>query len=124
MAENGAAPPSTRKPHKVGWAEAARDFLIFCAGKGQLPLGGVIVIVLAIVGRASTEAVDALLSSTIDGFRHGWLVGYGLALVFIVCWTIHIGWTNKIKDAEIDRISKERDAAQKDSMDADIQSSE
>lgn len=85
-----------------------RDTLIASMNKGQLPLMGVMLIILVLVLKLNTEESASILNKMIDLLVKGRIAGYALLGITLVGWFVHIKVQRRIFHNEIDRLSEER----------------
>ena len=96
------------KGSHVTWAQAARDIVIAAINQGQLPILGVLAILILIIWRMPENDVSQLMFQVVEHMRSGALIGYILSFVFAFGWYFH---TKKIRTEfakESQRIGREK----------------
>lgn len=110
------SPRGNSKPKKaVGmtWAQAFRDITVGSMNKGQLPLLGIIAIILVILWRMPPERLSELAFNIIGMLERGDLFGWLLFVLVLASW-----WTNskamrKWYATELDRVGREKSDLQR-----------
>jgi len=114
----------TNKPHKVTLAEMFRDVLVAAINKGQLPQATLALVAVAIILRMPGEDVSVLVGRVFDGLREGYYLGWVLAMLALIGWSLHARGLRSRLTREIQRVAKERTKAQKARISEPIKSSE
>ena len=108
----------------IGFWHMLRDVLVASINKGQFPAALLGLVVLSLIWRMPKEDVGRLVSELMNGLRSGWLLGYVLAGVALVCWYLHARYQRRLITGEMRRIAKERDALQSHTVGKRLGSSE
>jgi len=105
---------STRPKPRTGvtWAQAARDVFIAAINKGQLPILGIILIVLLVVWRMPPDDLVHLTNEVVNDLASRELLGYAISLIFCIGWYFHARWMRRDFSQEYERIGREKSEAQ------------
>ena len=107
--------PSTkpaRNNGKMSWAQACRDIVVTSMNRGQLPILGMIAIVLVLVWKLPEEKATELIFSIFHALQEGALIGYVLFIATVAGWYFHSKWMRKMFSEEAKRIGKEESGLQ------------
>ncbi|MFY3630859.1 hypothetical protein ACOTFH_29865 [Achromobacter xylosoxidans] len=111
--KTGKSPSTTpNKRNRVTWAQAVRDMVTSAINKGQLPLFGLLFVVVCLIFKMPPEDVSKLVFAIFEALKAGDLVGYVIAVVLGGCWYGHARLMRKQYSAEYERIGKEKTSLQ------------
>jgi len=96
----------------MSWAQAFRDMVIAAINRGQLPIFGFFVLLLALIVKMPNEGVSKLVFEILGSLHHGELVGYILCIIIIFFWYAHVRIMRKSFSAEFKRIGQEKSSLQ------------
>jgi hypothetical protein len=100
---------STNKNHRqVTWAEATRDVLVNSMTKGQLPLLGVIGVVLLMLWKTPTTYFPQLWEKVLSGLVSWWLWGYIVAIVELLVLIFGARLFRSVVAKELRRVGQEK----------------
>jgi len=94
------------------WAQAARDIFVAAINKGQLPVLGIILVILLMLYRMPPQDITAVAQKALDHLISLELLGYLLSLLTIVGWFLHARYLRREQTKEYDRIGREKSEAQ------------
>lgn len=107
----------------VGFWQMLRDVLMASMARGQFPLaivGGIFALLLA---RMPGEDVSELAFGVMDGLRNGSLAGFALSAMLLLAWVVHARFQRRSADAELRRVTSERNALQEQLLGSRVESS-
>lgn len=96
----------------MSWAQACRDIVVTSMNRGQLPILGMIAVVLVLVWKLPEERATELVFSLLHALLEGPLVGYALFIITVAGWFFHAKWMRKMFSEEAKRIGKEKSGLQ------------
>ncbi len=108
---------------QIGWAEATRDVVVKLLATGQLPLGGLIAIILLALWRTPNDQMGAFwfaVGSLINFFGG---LGYLLAVLTGAGWFLHARSFRRTSETEVRRLAKLRTKEQQPSFKKQLPSS-
>lgn len=97
---------------EVTWAQAFRDIVVTSMNRGQLPVLGVIAVVVLLVGRMQESDVSTLVFEIFHELKEGQLWGYVLWLLTLAGWFYHAKHTRRMFSDETARIGREKSELQ------------
>ena len=103
---------TTRNSGSMSWAQACRDIVVTSMNRGQLPILGMIAVVLVLVWKLPEERATELVFSLLHALLEGPLVGYALFIITVAGWFFHAKWMRKMFSEEAKRIGKEKSGLQ------------
>lgn len=120
--------PTEKKPRKgqqsVTWAQAFRDVVIASMNRGQLPILGIIGVVLVLIYRMPEQDVSVLVMEIVSSLKKGEGYAYILEGVTIGGWFLHAKLMRKVFSTEAERIGREKSHAQSKAAGTNFKSSE
>lgn len=90
------------------WSAATRDMVVTSINKGQLPILGVLAIVLSVAWRLPEDRLAKLVEDIFASLNSGELIGYTLFVVTLIAWYFHSRYMRKTFSKEYERIGKEK----------------
>lgn len=98
----------SNKKREVGIAEAIRDVFIVAINKGQLPVLGVISVILLILFRVPETEIVSLIREIINSLGKFTIVSYSLNVVLLGGWVWHAKSVRQMHSRECDRVGREK----------------
>jgi hypothetical protein len=90
------------------YAQALRDIVVAAINKGQLPILGIIAIILGILWKMSSEDAGKLAFKVLESLKVNGTIGWFLVLIIIVFWYLHVKSLRRSFSKEYMRIGKEK----------------
>lgn len=103
--------PAKVRP-KFTWAQAVRDMVTAAINKGQLPLFGLLFVIVCLILKMPANEVAELVFAIFDALKAGELVGYLIAIILGGCWYGHARVMRRQYSNEYERIGKEKTSLQ------------
>lgn len=106
--------PNTRSSTASGvtWAQACRDIVITSINRGQLPVLGLIAVMLLLVWKMTPEAASTLLVEVWRDLRYGQMWTYPVLGISLGGWFFHAKSQRRWFSEEMDRVGREKTALQ------------
>ncbi|WP_422452057.1 hypothetical protein [Endozoicomonas sp. ALC066] len=92
----------------VTWAQSVRDITVSSINRGQLPILGVIGLLILVLWRMPPEDVSKLMFQVIEHLTDGGLMGYVLSFILAFGWFYHAKKMRTKFSTECRRIGKEK----------------
>lgn len=93
---------------KVSIAQAVRDVFVAAINKGQLPILGIITILLVILWKMPDEDAGTLVFKILESLTINGTIGWFLLLITIGFWYWHVKYLRRQFSEEYRRIGKEK----------------
>jgi hypothetical protein len=94
------------------WPGAIRDVLVTSLNKGQFPVALVLIVLALIFGRLPAADLSGFLKDFLDRIENNYLFGWILFIIALFGWYFHNRFVKKTYNAEIDRITQEKNQLQ------------
>ena len=98
----------SKERNSFNWAKAFRDIVVTSINKGQLPLLGVIAIVLLILHKTPESEFKGIFIIFAERLGTLSIVAYLGFVIFPICWYYHTKQMRKHFSREFERIGKEK----------------
>lgn len=108
MTQNSRSNNKNLNGTKIGFYHMLRDVFVTSLNKGQFPIAGVLVIFCIIFCRIPAEDLSKFLMSLINKFEQGYIAGWALMFITVLCWFFNTRHIRKIHAREIDRMAAEK----------------
>lgn len=108
----GTARTTRPRSGSMSWAQSFRDMVVAAINKGQLPVLGVLFVVLLFIFKLPEERIGDLARDLLMHLIDGSLGGYLLAVVFGSSWFFHAKAMRRSFSSEVDRIGREKSELQ------------
>lgn len=95
-------------PTKVSWAGAFRDIVVTSMNRGQLPILGVLALVMMLLWKLNEQDAAKLVFQLFEALRAGDLWGYVLLVLSLVGWYLHLRAQRRMFMEETKRIGREK----------------
>ena len=109
---------------KINLFRMLRDVLIQSMSKGQLPVAGMILLLIVVILKMPGEDVSQLATEVVRLLVKGWLLGWVLAGALAIGWFVHTKKQRQLIVKELDRLSDERNEWQRKFINDKVRSSE
>lgn len=96
----------SRSPYT--WAQSVRDIFVTAINKGQLPLLGVIAMLLLLIFRMPEQHLGDVATEVVASLKHGELWVYLLEALTVFAWYVHAKSMRKTFSEEAERIGREK----------------
>ena len=90
------------------WSQALRDMVISSINRGQLPILGFFIVLVALIFRMPADDVSKLVLDIFTSMKHGETISYPLLIASLFGWFSHARWQRKEFSKECARIGKEK----------------
>ena len=114
----------SKKVSHVTWAQAVRDIVIAAINQGQLPVLGILGILILVIWRMPENDVSQLMFQVVEHMSNGTLIGYILSVIFAFGWYFNSKKMRAEFTEESQRIGKEKSNLQNSLTDVPFNSSE
>lgn len=94
--------------NSVSWAQAVRDIFVTSMNRGQLPVLGMIAIVLLLIWKMPEADAGRLMHDLLSALRAGEMWSYGLLLATLAGWFFHAKFMRREFSDEALRIGREK----------------
>lgn len=108
----------------VGWAQAVRDIVVASINKGQLPILGLLSVILLIIWKMPPADMTEIAKGAFQDLKAGQYVAYLVCFLLICGWYAHTKGMRKQFSLEFERIGNEKSKLQSDAAGAKFKSSE
>lgn len=106
-------PPAQKKPRRgFTWAQAVRDITNQAINRGQLPVLGIIVILLMLIWKMPQEQVGTFVMELLAAFRTNEILGWFFSVILALGWFFHARIMRRLYSLEFERIGREKSSAQ------------
>ena len=96
----------------MSWAQACRDIVVTSMNRGQLPVLGMISVVLVLIWRLPEDKAAELVFSILAALGRGELLAYIFLALTLAGWYFHTKWMRKMFSQEAKRIGREKSGLQ------------
>lgn len=101
-----------KKGYRVTWAQAVRDIVIASMNRGQLPVLGLIGLMLFMIWKMPAEDVTSLAMAILQRLVDWTLAGWALAAAITLAWYVHARKMRQEYSQEFERIGTEKSKLQ------------
>lgn len=116
--------PAKRPQNGVTWPQAVRDIVVTSINRGQLPVLGIIAIVLLLIWKMPGLEAAALAREIFQALRNGELWAYPLLAGALGGWFFHVKSMRRMFSDEAERIGREKSNLQSKLSGVQYQSSD
>lgn len=96
----------------IGWPQAIRDIVVASINKGQLPILGIIAVMLVVLWRIPPQDLSKLVDKLFELTAKHQILAYALNVILIIGWYIHSRFLRKMFSTEMERIGNEKSVLQ------------
>jgi hypothetical protein len=122
MSNNKTQPKGPKESvNKIGWAHAFRDSAVASINRGQLPLFGFFLLLLALIWKMPQDDVSKLVFDLLASARRGELFAWVIAVLLAAGWFTHARVQRRLFGTEFDRVGREKSALQNQALGTNAQ---